>query len=331
MRLLLFVALLTSLSSGFSAYAQVDTDSNQFGSSATASTSSSSYYDVRNCNVRLIGDLEVPALETGQIKKLYVKPGHAVNPQDALVQMDDQRSRLAEEEALKRHQIANERATDMTEINTAYKRYQLSASEYSKSAMLSRKGSVSAHAANRARFSMEVAQLEYQGAQKARELAATEAAVEMVRVKTARASIDRHNIKSPVNGSVVEVTREEGEWVTAGDTIMRIARMDRLKVHAIIEGNRYDPHEIDGRPVTVSLILARNQQVEFTGKVVLAEIERQQGNLYRAWAEVDNKMFEGSNGHWMLQPGNVVSMRIHLEDEPLQSASAEEPSGTLQN
>ena len=332
MRLSLFIALLASLFTVSAAYAQVGNDSSQFGSSpATASTSSSRYYDHERCTVQLIGDLEVPALETGPIKKILVKQGQAVNSQDVLVQLDDNRSRLAEEEAMMRHQVARERATDMTEMNTASKRYQLSAAEYSKSAKLRQSGSVSGHAANRARYSMEVAQLEYQGASNARKMAAGDARVEMVRVKASRASIERHKIKSPVIGNVVEIMREEGEWVTAGDTIMRIARMDRLKVPAFIDGKLYDTHEIDGRPVTVTLKLARDREVEFSGKVVHAEIERRQGNLYRVWAEIDNKMFDGNTGHWMLQPSSVVSMRIHLEDPPLQSASIAEQGGMLQN
>jgi multidrug resistance efflux pump len=209
----------------------------------------------------------------------------------------------------------------MTEVDTAYKRYQLAHTEFSKSAKLSQNGSVSAHSHNRTKYSMEVAQLEYHAAQKARELAATEAAVEQVRVQAAQASIARHIVKSPIVGVVVEQKREEGEWVTAGDTIMRLARMDRLRVPAIVEGDDYDPHEIANRPVTVTLTLARGREVEFTGKIVFAGIEKRLGNKYMVWAEVDNRMVDGTN-HWMLQPGCVVDMRIHLQDAPLQSASA---------
>ena len=332
MRFLFIVSLFACLTN-LPLAAQVESDANQFGSTTTSSTSSDKYLDCSGCNVQLIKDVELPALESGQIKELRVKPGDTVNPGEVLVVLDDELARLAREESQKRLQIANERAMDETEINTARKRYQLAFTEHQKSEKLSRSGSVSPHEANRAKYSMEVSELEYHAAVKQRDLARTEAAVEQVRLNAAVASVQRHQIKSPIDGSVsvVEIVREAGEWVTAGDPIMRLALMERLRVPAIIQGELYDQHEIANRPVTVTLTRARGRQVEFTGKIVYAEIERKPGNIYRVWAEVENRLVEESTKHWMLQPGCVVNMRIHLEDPPLQSASVEGDPQIIQN
>ena len=110
--------------------------------------------------------------------------------------------------------------------------------------------------------------------------------------------------------------REAGEWVTAGETVMRIARMDRLRIPGIINGDEHDPHEIDGRPVTVTLQLARGRSVQFNGSIVFASVEKRIGNKFMVWAEVDNRHHEGSGRHWMLQPGSVV------DKPPIQAAYA---------
>ena len=327
----LLVTLFATVATVSISFAQMETDTNQFGSQATSSTSSDKYLELSGCNVQLMQDVELPALESGQIKKMGVKPGGAVSVGDILVRLDDERAQLALQESSMRYKLANDRATDMNEVNTAYKRYQLSYTEYAKSRKLSQSGSVSAHSANRAKYSMEVAQLEYQAANNTRKLAATEAAVERVRVQAANASINRHLIKSPIVGNIVEFVRDEGEWVNVGDTIMRLARMDRLRVPAIVNGSHYDQQEIADRPVTITLTLARGRQVEFSGKIVSTEIERNLGNKYRAWAEIDNRLFEGSDKHWMLQPGCVVDMKIHLQDPPLQSAAVGSKRQTRKN
>lgn len=284
--------------------------------------------NLQACDVLLIEDIDLPALESGQIKEMNVKPGNSVKANQSVAQMNDQRAQRAFDEATLRFQIADQRANDGTEIETAYKRYQLASIEHDKAEKLSRNKSVSEHEANRAKFSKEVSQLEYEGAKKARELAVIEAAAEMVTVKASEDSIERHKIKSPIDGQVFEVFRDAGEWVTAGETVMRIARMDRLRIVSIVEGTDHDPHEIADRPVTVTLELARGRQVEFTGKVVFVLFERRGGGKYHVWAEVDNRTESDSADHWMLQPGAIVGMQIHLGQPPVQSAFAGNTAGS---
>lgn len=289
------------------------------------SGSSGSELMLRDCTVHLIEDIDLPALESGQLSEMLVKPGDSVEKGARIAQMNDQRSRRAFDEATLRFEIADERANDVTEVNTAYKRYQLAYVEHTKSEKLRRSGSVSAHEANRARFSAEVAQLEYEGAKKARDLAATEAAAEMVTVKASEDSIARHRIIAPINGHVFEVFKEAGEWVTAGETVMRIARMDRLRITGIVEGVDYDPHEIADRPVNVTLELARGRRVEFTGKVVFVGLEKFGTGKYLVWAEVDNRTEPTGRSHWMLQPGAEVDMQIQLGQPAVQSAQGQTP------
>lgn len=280
------------------------------------------------CDVQLIEDIDLPALESGQIREVNVKPGDSVTKDQTVAQLNDQRAQRAFDEASLRFQMADQRANDGTEIETAYKRFQLASIEHDKAEKLSHNKSVSEHEANRKKFSKEVEQLQYEGAKKARELAVIEAAAEMVTVKASEDSIARHKITSPIDGHVFEIFREAGEWVTAGETVMRIARMDRLRIVGIVEGSQHDPHEIADRPVTVTLKLARDRQVEFTGKVVFVLFERRSGDKYQVWAEVDNRTESGSIDHWMLQPGAEVGMQIHLGQPPVQSAFAGNAAGS---
>ncbi|MEM9409653.1 MAG: biotin/lipoyl-binding protein, partial [Planctomycetota bacterium] len=131
-----------------------------FGLSAQeTSLTSSDSLDLEQCTAILIEDIDLPALESGQIKEVFVKPGDYVQEGAVIAQMDDSRSQHAMNDAQLRLDIANERANDDTEVEAAQKRYRLAWDENKKMAQLRRSGSKSEYEAERARVSAELANL----------------------------------------------------------------------------------------------------------------------------------------------------------------------------
>ena len=277
--------------------------------------------ELPDCTVVLIRDVDLPALESGQIRDVLVKPGDNVLENALVAQMDDSRSQHALRDANLRFDIADKRANDTFEVDAALKRYQLAYDEHKKMAKLKRSGSKSEYEAERARVSAELANLEFNSAQKNKKLAATEAEVEKVAVQAATDSIARHAMKAPMNGVVYEVNKEMGEWVTAGETVMKIAQMDRLRISTSVDGNRYNPHQISDRTVTVTLTLPGNQPATFEGQVVYVAGSRGLRNEFMVWAEVENRTHNNDGQHWILNPGSTVDMTIHLNKPVLQSAA----------
>lgn len=296
-----------------------------FQSQESSSSYSGDTISLTECNVQLIQDIELPALESGLLTNILVKPGDYVGKNQKVGQMDDKRARRALESAKLRQQIAGDRANDNTEVNTTYKQAELAYQEHLKNNRLRRSGSMSEQQAERAKVSAEIANFQYKGAKNARRLAGVEAAAEMVEVKASQDSIDRHSLESPINGVVYEMAREAGEWVTAGEPVMRIAQMDRLRIIGFIDGNRYNSNQVADCEVTATVMLPRGRKEQFKGRVVFVEGRRSIKNEFRIRAEVDNRTFDDAKKHWILQPGNIVSMEIRLnavdEQSPLQAAS----------
>ena len=263
------------------------------------------------CFVKLIEDIEIPAEESGKITAIHVKPGDDVGLEQPIAQMDDQRAQRMLEEASLKFQSADRLANDETEIRSAYKKMILAQREHEDIATLARKGSESKQAYQRSKYAMQISELDYQAAKNKKSLAALDKDAESVRVNAAKDSIKRNALKSPVEGIVFEVFKDKGEWVTAGDKIMRVARMDRVRIQGFVEAKKYDPSEIANRPVTVTLQLARDQEQTFSGEIVFVSYERG-GNRYKVWAEVDNVK---KNNRWILQAESEVTMEIHLDRE----------------
>ena len=263
---------------------------------------------LETCFAKLIDDIELPAEESGKLTKITVQPGARVSKDQLVAQMDDQRSQMMREEAGIRYRSASRLAGDDTEIRSAQKKLSLARREFEDTRTLYQKGSESKQAYQRAKYSMQIADLELVAAKNQKSMAALDAASAQVQVNAANASIRRNRIQSPVDGIVFEVFKDGGEWATAGEKIMRIARMDRLRIQGYVEGNQFDPHEVANKPVTVTLELA-TESIDFTGQIVFVSPEKK-ANRYQVWAEVNNVE---RNGRWVLQSDHEVAMTIHLD------------------
>ena len=70
-------------------------------------------------------------------------------------------------------------------------------------------------------------------------------------------NLKKHRITSPLDGVIVQLYRKPGEWVSPGDPIARLVRMDRLRVEGFVDASKYLPEEIDGSRVLNYSIIAK--------------------------------------------------------------------------
>jgi macrolide-specific efflux system membrane fusion protein len=134
--------------------------------------------------------------------------------------------------------------------------------------------------------------------------------VQNAAVQAAEDAILRRRILVPFNGQVLQIYRQTGEWVALGEPVLRVARLDRLRVDGFINGSDYNVSELVNRPVTVEVELARGRKKQFRGRVVFVNPLVQAGNRYRVRAEVENRVEEEQ---WLLNPGAMATMVIHLQ------------------
>ena len=300
---------------------------NLIGQQQDNASAPSSTVDLKNCVVVLIEDIDVPALESGQLSEVFVKEGDAVKQGQVVAQLDDRIALRLQEESEQKHLSAKLRAEDENEVKAAEARVKLATEEYSKTRELRAKGSKSDFEFKRAQYSMESSEFDLLAAETARQIAAADAQAGAIRADTAKHSVERHKVASKIDGLIFERFREGGEWVTAGEKIMRIARIDRLRVQGHVKSSLFDPHELVQRPVTVTLELARGRTAEFKGHITFVGIEKR-GGRHSVWAEVDNRL---ENDRWLLQPGSEVEMRIHLDQPRVKSQPATALSGETTN
>lgn len=265
---------------------------------------------IRFCLVSLVDDVQVPAQESGLLISLPAVEGTQVKREDLLAQIDDRKSQMQRQAAMVELQAAQTKANDEIEVHYAEAAYEVAAAEYTQAVEINRRvaGTIPGNELRRLQLTQHRSRLQIDRSQLDLKVARMTAEVNQAAVKSAEEEIRRRQILSPVDGVVVSVHRHAGEWVNAGDTVLRVVRMDQLWIEGFVSSDEFDPGEIANRPVTVQVALARGRVMEFPGKVVFVSPLVQAGNKYRVRAEVPNRQ---ENGYWLLRPGVTAEMTIH--------------------
>lgn len=264
------------------------------------------------CQVLLIADIEVPAQEAGPLVSVAVTQGELVQAGQQLAQLDDVRPQLEKLAAELELDAALTRARDDIEVRYAVAAHKYAEAELNQNVSVneSSAGAVVISEIRRLRLAKHRAALQIDRSQLDQSVAEKTAKIQEAKVRAAEASIERRRIVAPFDGAVVEVLREQSEWVDAGQPVFRVIRLDKLRVDAFLDLHQVNPEEAAGKPVTVEVERARGRRVQFSGQITVVSPIVQAGERFRVQAEVDNK---SENGHWLLRPGMNATMVIEWD------------------
>ena len=132
----------------------------------------------------------------------------------------------------------------------------------------------------------------------------------------AKLQLARRSLRSPLDGEVAEVFRHRGEWLEPGQRLMRIVRLDRLKVEGFVS-SREITGSLRGAAVRVRVVLGDDEKsVIVKGKIVFISSEIDPVNAQvRVWAEVENPDL-------LLRPGLPAEMVIDSANRTATNTSA---------
>ena len=267
---------------------------------------------IEHCQVFLIEDVRVPAREAGVITRLESGQGDQVRRGRLLAQIDDRQPQYAKLTAELEREAALARAGDEIEIKYAEASLGVADAEMKQSEEINRRspGSVSAAEMRRLKLTRHRAELQIVRSRLDMKVAGMTADVHQAAVAAAEENIDRRKITAPFDGMVVDLLRQRGEWVDTGEPVLRMIRLDRVRVEGFFDARQFNPEEVSGRPVTVEIERARGQKVRLPGAVVFVSPLVQAGYKYRVRVEVQNQQ---QDAHWLLGPGMSASMAIHID------------------
>jgi macrolide-specific efflux system membrane fusion protein len=166
--------------------------------------------------------------------------------------------------------------------------------------------------------------LQTEKARQDRSVAKTTVEARQAQVVAAQANIDRRKILAPLSGEIAKVYLHLGEWAAPGTPVLRIVRLDRLKVEGFLDPKQFAPSEIANRPVSFETELTRGRKEKFPGKITYVNFQIEPTGFVRVMAEVDNRK---EDGQWLLRPGTTGEMTIETGPVATTDRRSEVPAG----
>ena len=287
---------------------------------------------VLQCELASIEDQEVPGADSGVLVKMIAKEGMKVTKDMEVARVDDRESQAQLVIKQLEYEVAQQEADSTVEIDFAEASAAVQEAAYDKIKLVN-KGVTKAVAeidVLRAKLEWEKAKA---GVAKAKESNISEklkARAKKAEVDAAEVSVKHRVIRAPFDGVVVKVGKHVGEWVSPGDPIVQIVRIDRLRVTGSLTATDWGPAEIEGRNVTVEVKLPRGQTAQVSGKVVYASPVVVLNQL-PIIAEIDTPL--DPNGRPLVHAGLQATMTIHVSQpvspEARQAAPRKSPDKTV--
>lgn len=261
--------------------------------------------EIESALVRPIEHVPVPARERGVLAAVNAREGQVVRRGTLLAQIEDAEAQLEEQRARLVADISRKKSENDIDLQYARKSLEVEKAELRRALESLQKypQSISESEIDHLQLSVERSALAVQQAEHELDLARAEAQVREREHQIAVQQAERRKIVSPVNGVVVEVKRQAGEWVEPGEPVVRVLGMDRLRVEAFLEVGQASP-TLNGASARLIVDLPNRPAAAFAGTVtfVSPEVDPVNGQV-RVWVEIANPQLE-------LQPGLRGKLRI---------------------
>lgn len=249
---------------------------------------------VLNCRVALIRRASLAGARLGILQTVSVSEGDLVERGQVVATLRDDMARQML--AIVQLEMAN-----TVELRLTKKTSELATLEYSKAMELNRTipGGVSELDVKKLRLAAEKSVLHLEQADFLLNMAA-------LKTKEAEVALDSYRIVAPFSGVVLQVNKQPGEALGAGEVVVEIANFDTMRVEGFIpvaSGARVQP----GAAVVVEVSGLEPQRTSrFEGRVKhIAPIVNEVSQEVRVWVEIENR-------RGLLKDGLRATMRISV-------------------
>lgn len=261
--------------------------------------------EIARCLVTIFEHVQVPVREAGQLESLLVREGDLVAVGQELGQVDSELPRIERTQAEYELEVARKQAENDVNVRFAAAAWEVAKAHLLRAEEANRKvpGSIPEAEVEERRLAAEKAKLQIEQSKHELDVAKITQKGKTGLVDLTDAKLRRRTISAPIKGVVVEVFKKPGEWLNPGDPVVRVLRMDRLRVEGFLSADRSAAAKA-GTAITVESVLADGRREKFAGNIMFVSPEVEAvTNQVRVWAEVENPRL-------LLRPGSQASMTI---------------------
>ncbi len=266
---------------------------------------------ISRCYVDIVDERDVPALDAGRLSTVEYREGDSVDAGALLASIDDREAKARRDAAMYERDAAKEKTNNDVNVKFAEASKMVARFEYlqSKEANDKQPGTISRTEMARQWFQHQRAVYQIEQAHHEMGISEIEALAAEAQFQVAELALERRKILASIGGMVVKVYHDTGDWVEPGEPVLHIVFLERLRVKGTVDAKAYSPTELDSKPVSFEVELARGRRETFEGKIVFVNPQINGQDHFEVWAEVDNRI---EAGRWVLQPGSQGPMTIEI-------------------
>ena len=248
---------------------------------------------------------------TGEPIRIDLERGVLVFTGQQLAQLDDRHAQAQFAVANTKLDVAKMEAAQTIGIDYAKAQYDTAYSDWKRSSDIAQRTPAAVTVAElelkwfkviEARLQMQKAEIDHNNQQES-------VKVQEQEVQVAKTQLDLRRIKTPFDGMVINVVSQIGKSLREGDVVAEVAKLDKLKVVTLVDGNKITQEQVDKKRVKVTARTPNGQADEFEGFVRYAAPSFNDNRQFQVEIEVDNRLI---NGYWQLREGDYVDVVIHL-------------------
>jgi len=253
----------------------------------------------------LIQNTFVATPMAGVVEAVVVSEGDRVAAGDALVRLDAEQIRTELDAARAALEAAQIQAKNDVDRRYAERTLDVRRRELEQSVIANESfaGAISRTEIAKQKLVVDQAQLAIEQAKHDQRVNEATAREKMAAVKIVEARLSNASIRSPVDGIVVEIAAEPGEYVEVGKPIVRVISIDPIRVEVLVDGQRHGP-DLVGK--VAEFFPTTEPKRGYRGEVsfVSPELEPVTGQT-RLWATIknpDGTLRAGLRGRLMVRP-----------------------------
>ena len=258
-----------------------------------------------DCDIYLIDRVELAAVDAGALAQMLVQPGDLVKANQVLAALDDQQAVLTAKAARRQLEMAVAQQRSNVDIEFAEKSERIAHTEWERIQSIENVVTPAERAS--VRFEWEKAKLQIAKAKLDAQTAKLTADIRQAELEQAEHAVARRKVLCPFDGAVLETKSQVGEWVALGQTVVVVARLDRLRLKAYAPAASVDRRSLVKAPCVVEAATSAERMERFPGQISFVSPVVDSDGRFEIWCDITNLQ---ENGDWLLTPGLRGSLTV---------------------
>ena len=262
---------------------------------------------VNNAVVYFPDDSTVAAQADGIIVKMLVDDGSMVQLDSPLLDIDGRTAAAEVEMAKKEMEAADLKAKNESNLEYSKKALEVAKKDVQISQNLVGRGAEDLSVFEKKQLERDKAFFQVNVSEMEKERDAADYSVKAAKYGASQIQMELRKILASKGGMVSETTKRQGDWVRAGEPILRLTSLERIRIKGIAEV--YDaPHLLRNSAARVIISIAPGKSETIDGSVSYVAPRSMGANKYQIYVDLPNRLTP--DGQYLFREGMTATIEV---------------------